>query len=363
MRLTEFEGKQLLAQAELAIPRAIAVANPQELEQLIKQNTFENWTWPLYLKAQVHHGNRALQGLVVSAITPAEAMTQAKDLFAKTDQNNQPIQQLLVEESISFDHQVYLSLSYDTHTRGPVLRYSDQAGEGIEERHDSLQSFPFSIKTGPASVSPLPELPGLQEVLDQLWKVFLQHDATLVEINPLVEANHRWFCLDAKIELEDVARFRHPEWEQYAARSVLGRPLTEREIAAHHVNELDHRGAAGESFFEFPGGEIGVLASGGGASALVMDALLATGLKPANYTEYSGNPSAAKVKALTEVVLSIPNLKGLWVVGGNANFTDIYDTLSGLIEAFLANHPMLTSLDLPSSFAAAAPGGKKLFKW
>jgi ATP-citrate lyase beta-subunit len=72
---------------------------------------------------------------------------------------------------------------------------------------------------------------------------------------------------------------------------------------------------AGESFFEFSGGNIGVMASGGGASTLAMDALLSEGLKPANYTEYSGNPTREKVAALTNLVLSLPNLEALICCG------------------------------------------------
>lgn len=334
MQLTEVEGKKLLQEKGLRTPQGQLCTSLSHLEELLAHNTFENWSFPVFLKAQVLHGNRGLQGLVVSAISVEEIKAEAGILFSQKDQNNQPIQSILIEEGISFDRQVYVSLSYDTKTRGPILRYSTHAGEGIEERGDTLEHLPFSIEEGPASVIPDKEI---SPIVTQLWEVMQQNDATLVEINPLVLTKQGWFCLDAKIELEDTARFRHPEWEVYAGRSNLGRPLTEREISAHKVNELDHRGAAGESFFEFPGGEIGVLASGGGASALVMDALLSTGLKPANYTEYSGNPSKEKVKALTKVVLSIPNLKGLWVVGGNANFTDIYETLDGLMEALLAS--------------------------
>ena len=80
-------------------------------------------------------------------------------------------------------------------------------------------------------------------------------------------------------------------------------------------------------------GNIAVLFSGGGASIANMDALLKTGLRPANYTEYSGNPPREKVYQLTKIVLSKPGLKGLWIAGGVANFTNIAETFNGITDA------------------------------
>ena len=112
------------------------------------------------------------------------------------------------------------------------------------------------------------------------------------------------------------------------------------EKEAKIINAMDHRGVAGASFFEFDG-DIGIMASGGGASLLVMDALMASGLKPTNYTEYSGNPSREKVAALTKLVLSKPGLKGLLVIGGNANFTDIFETLAGVMDGLESIEPKI----------------------
>jgi len=103
------------------------------------------------------------------------------------------------------------------------------------------------------------------------------------------------------------------------------------EIAARKIDQEDHRGVAGKTFVELDG-DIAVLASGGGASLTSMDALIEAGGKPANYTEYSGNPPREKVRKLTKLTLSKEGLKGCLVIGGTANFTDIFDTLSGFVE-------------------------------
>ena len=86
-------------------------------------------------------------------------------------------------------------------------------------------------------------------------------------------------------------------------------------------------------------GDIAILASGGGASLLNIDTLVLNGGRPANYTEYSGNPPASVVKGITKKVLKKKGLKGCWVIGGTANFTDIYETMRGFIEGLAATHP------------------------
>src|SRR3989338_4478887 len=141
-----------------------------------------------------------------------------------------------------------------------------------------------------------------------------------VEINPLVEdKNGDLIAADAVVVLDDDGLKRHKF--NFPKRTGL-REQTPREIAAKKIDEDDYKGVAGKTFVDLEG-DIAVLASGGGASIVAMDALLSYGGKPANYTEYSGNPSAEKVKKLTQVVLSKPNLHGLWIVGGTANFTRI----------------------------------------
>ena len=109
---------------------------------------------------------------------------------------------------------------------------------------------------------------------------------------------------------------------------------TELEMLALKNDQMDTRGAAGRMFYEIPGGDVIVLASGGGTSSEALDSLFLHGGKPAVFTEYSGNPSSEKVKGLAKIALMYPGkIHGIWVVGGRANFTDIYETLvNGIIS-------------------------------
>lgn len=342
MLLTEHEAKKLLVRAQLQVPDHFLIthelaSNEIELLTYLQQQTtasaIDNADSRFYVKAQVLHGNRAEQGLVVSS-TNQTLKEVILSLFSKRDQHNQPISAVLVEHGLKIKQSFYIALRYDTVTRQLVCLYSEKGGTGMDERGDTLQKIPLSVLEKPKTFTQKPEL---LTTLQKLWQTFTENDASLIEINPLaqVATQDGFVCLDAKIELEDSARFRHSEWSEYPERSAFGRPPTLLEKKALQVSRSDHRGVAGESFFELPDGEIGVMASGGGASTLAMDALLAVGVKPANYTEYSGNPTREKVHALTTVVLSIPHLKGLYVVGSNANFTDIYETLAGVVDGLL----------------------------
>lgn len=332
MKLTEAEGKLLLSTVQLSVP-ASQLVTPKDIVSNFELNS--NLEFPVVVKAQVLQGNRGLSGLIKTAENYQQLLEIIKELLAQNDANGNPIESVLVETQVAFESEEYISLSYDTHFRGLVARYSAAGGQGMDDRGDQVASTKISLLTQPSEFTPNPDL---LPVVAKLWELIKNHDVRLVEINPIVkDTNGTWICLDAKIELDEVAAFRHPEWESYPARSGMGRPPTAREEQAHQVSRSDHRGAAGESFFEFENGEIGVLAAGGGASVVAMDALLAENIKPANYTEHSGNPPREKVKALTDVILSIPNLKGLFVVGTNANFTDIYETMAGMLDSLLAS--------------------------
>ncbi|GIK84110.1 MAG: succinyl-CoA ligase subunit beta [Patescibacteria group bacterium] len=337
MILKEFEGKQLLTQVGLQVPKSVLVAIQTADADVLAAQSLQ---FPVFVKAQVFHGNRKLEGLVLKANAFDDLSSVVKALFSKKDRFGQTISHVLVEEMAQFTQILYVSISYSTTTRTPVIQFSKQGGVGMDERGDKMSVLPISISKG---IVEFPEYPELVPELKQLFEIFLKNDASLVEINPLVRTQAGFVCLDAKIELEDIASFRHPEWEQYGERSQIAKPPTAVERKAKEISRSDTKGVAGESFFEFPDGNIGVMASGGGASTLAMDALLAEGLRPANYTEYSGNPTKEKVHALTKLVLSLPRLEALYVVGSNANFTDIYDTLSGVVDG-------LVQADLPDGF-------------
>ena len=334
MILYEFEGKKLLFDAGIAIPESQLLTNPAQ-EIIIKP--------PFVLKAQVLSGKRADVGGIVMINDTKNIQQELIDLFNETI-NREKVEKILVEKRIEIEQEYYFSISYDTDTRSPIITFSESGGTGIEERKakvfqlnilDFVASKEHHSQDGenPEILKQVQDATSLPiELVNKLITLFFEQDMTLLEINPLVKsADGRFIALDAKVTLDDDAKKRHEDWG-YKQRTPGGRTPTKNEIAAKQIDEGDYRGTAGSAYFDLDG-DIAILSSGGGISLTAMDALINSGGKPANFTEYSGNPPKEKVVKLTKIVLNKPNIHGLWVVGTvAANFTDIYETLSGLID-------------------------------
>lgn len=328
MNLYEFEGKGLFASSGLSIPKGVLLRRGD----LVVQGYSSLHCREVVVKAQVLSGKRGKNNGVQFCSSPQETEEAVSDMFSKNI-SEQHVTAVLVEENISAAEEQYLSITYDTTRHQPLLLYSTQGGMDIEavpeeniERHWlDVREKEISFFLGDRKIDAAAQM---------LWTCFLTNDARMVEINPLVKTmNGQWIALDAKVALDDDAFFRHAEWKEFEPRTVLGRLPTEREIAIKKIDtgEDYYRGTAGK-YMEMDG-DIAVLFSGGGASIANMDALFSVGLRPANYTEYSGNPPREKVYALTKIVLSKPGLKGLWIVGGVANFTNVAETFQGIVDA------------------------------
>ncbi len=350
MILYEFEGKKILKDAGVEIPEADLIDSP---------NQKVNLKFPVVAKAQVLSGKRADVGGILFAANGEELEKALKEIFSKTI-NKEKVEKVLVEEKADIKEEYYLSLSYDTESRGPVLTISSSGGTGIEGRES--KTFVLDPLNPEESLEKLDLLGVEKEVVRKILKPFFEGDLLLLEINPLIKTEDgNWMALDAKIKTDDTAKSRHPEWD-FSPRSAPGHNPTEREVEAKKIDEGDYRGTAGSTYFDLDG-DIAILASGGGASITAMDALIASGGKAANYTEYSGNPPKEKVEKLTKIVLSKPGLNGLWIVGALANFTDIYETLSGFMDGLrYAQKELNQKIDYPIVIRRAGPNDKKAFK-
>jgi citryl-CoA synthetase large subunit len=346
MILFEFEGKKILTRAGIPVPTS------QLLDTADDQIGLK---YPIVLKAQVLSGKRKDAGGILFADNEKDAREAIKELFGK-EINHEKVNQVLAEEKAQINEEYYIALSYDTDLRAPIISFSESGGTGIEDR---------GVKVYPINPLKLEEnLPDIlsKEFLVKLINLFFEIDATLLEINPLIKTTEgEYMALDAKIKLDDSAQGRHKEWD-FSPRSAPGHTPTKREIEAKKIDEGDYKGVAGSAFFDIDG-DIAVMSSGGGASLTAMDALIKNGGKPANYTEYSGNPSKEKVQKLTKVVLSKPDLNGLWIVGAVANFTDVYETLSGIIEGLRETEKELgRKFDFPIVIRRGGPRDKEAFE-
>jgi len=313
------------------------------------------------VKAQVLANKRKEKGGIRFAKNRKEAKAVESEMTGGRI-DGEEVQKVLVEEQIDFEEEYYVSFIYDTDTRKPAMIFSKEGGSGIEDREasklplkDSSQfRFRQFLKENGFEGK---EIVNLGTVLQKMFKAFLEEDARLLEVNPLAKTEDGYMILDAMMDLDDDASYRHDR--ELPERSDLGREKTSRELRAEKIDEQDHRGVAGK-YTELEG-DIGMMLAGGGASLTNMDALIEYGGEPANYTEYGGNPPTEKVYKLAKVIMS-KDLNGLWHVGGTANNTDILRTMKGFIRALeeeKPDYPIVVRRDGPHADEAFELLGEK----
>jgi citryl-CoA synthetase large subunit len=321
MNLYEFEGKNIFKNFGINTPKSVLLRREDNIEEKYNELGIKD----VVLKAQVLSGKRGKNNGILFASSMQEVKEAAEKILS-SNIRGQYVAAVLIEERLKIAQEHYLSITYDTAKRQPILIYSQAGGMDIEDvPEEKIKKQYFDIRQNDIES----DIPFAKE----LWQCFLQSDARVVEINPLIiTSDGEKIAADAKVALDDDAFFRHKEWN-FEPRTMLGRLPTERENLVGKIDEGEnyYRGTAGK-YIEMDG-DIAVLFSGGGASIANMDALLQVGLRPANYTEYSGNPPREKVAQLAKIVLSKPGLRGLWIAGGVANFTDIAATFQGITDA------------------------------
>lgn len=334
MKLYEFEGHELFKKAGLACPSFIVLKSTDDIKKLKGQLKY-----PVVAKVQVLSGRRGKAGGVKVCRTEAE-LAKFVGEYLSTEFVGEKVQFIGVFEKIDIDRELYASITYDTVARQPFLLFNEKGGVEIEEQVGDLVKIYFDVNTGPTKTD-VRKIALPYEFVAKMWQVFCDFDARQVEVNPIAKTKRGDFvALDAKVILDDNGLARHEDLN-VIFKGAIGAVPTKRELEAKKIDSGDYRGSAGSAFIELDG-DIAILASGGGASLLIMDAVVAAGGKPANYTEYSGNPSREKVAKLTQVVLNKKGLTGVLVCGAVANFTDIYETLCGFVDGLRSVSPKVS---------------------
>lgn len=363
MRLFEHEAKRLLQGAGISVPAGVLLTSSTGVEEAARQVPF-----PAVLKVQVLAGGRKKAGGVAFVQDLKEALTEAERLFGLEIRGLRP-QGLLFEEQVQVQGELFLAVTYDNAAREAIVLLSKEGGVEVEveaARPGQVVCYPFDIRQGffqyqgreAAAALGLTGRDLLQVggVIHRLVHLFLRFDATLVEVNPFARtADGRYVALDAHLELDDDALFRHPELEReygIPRREGVGRPATTFEAKAAAIDASDHRGVAGR-VVEFDG-DLGLLIGGGGASLTVFDAIKHYGGRPANYCEIGGNPSVKKVAELTKLILSKPGVKRLAVIMNVVSNTRVdlvaRGVIKGVIELGLDPSQVITVFRIPGSW-------------
>ena len=341
MRLYEYEAKKILPSRGIAVPRGQVLSPGEKIDT----------SRPGVLKAQVLSGGRQKAGGVVIVSGPDQIADTVQALFQKPI-HGLPVTKIIWEEFIEVEREFFLGAIYDSSRKSPLVFFSPEGGVEVElltekdpgrlfyRDFDILQGFSEYQARELIAEAGLQgsELLKISDILYRMVSLFLDLDATILEINPLAQTKDgNYIALDCHIDIDDDALYRHKELEtQFGIlkrEGGGGRQVTELERQAAAIDNLDHRGVAGR-VIEFDG-NLALLIGGGGASLAAFDAIRRHGGRPANYCEIGGNPTVLKVKELTKLLLSKPGVEKIAVIMNVVSNTRVDLVARGVIKGVL----------------------------
>ena len=349
MKLHEYQAKEILARYGIPIPRGqVAETGTQA------GNAAFRLGGRVVVKAQVHAGGRGKGGGIKLVRSDIEAGLAALDMLGsrlvtpQTGPEGVPVQKVLVEQAVDLRRELYLGIIIDPANGLPVIMASDAGGMEIEEvaaatperilkvSVDPVIGFqPFqgravayALGLEPAQVQPAVTLIG------NLYRAFMEHDGSLLEINPLVVTGEgRLVALDAKFNIEDNALFRHPELEAL------------RDIEQEDPLEVQARSMGINNYIKLHG-DIGCVVNGAGLAMATMDLIKLAGGEPANFLDIGTVNDVGRVTNAFQVLSTDPAVKAIFIniFGGLARVDIIAE---GIIESFRSGKvsvPVVTRL-------------------
>jgi succinyl-CoA synthetase beta subunit len=335
MKIHEYQAKTVLAEFGVPVPRGRVARTPQEARQIA-----EELGGKVVVKAQIHAGGRGKGGGVKLANSPEEAERVAGEIIGmqlvthQTGPEGQKVKSVLVEEQMQIERELYLSVILDTALGQPVIIASAAGGMEIEqvaaETPDKIIRVAVDPATGfqPHHGREVAFALGLTgdlmrpalAVVGGLVKAYLAKDASLAEINPLVvTTDGRVLALDAKVNIDDNALYRHPE-------IVELRDKDEEDPLEVQAQEM------GISNYVKLDGNIGCVVNGAGLAMSTMDVIKYAGGEPANFLDIGTVNDSGRVVNSFKVILADPRVKAILIniFGGMARTDVIAD---GVVEA------------------------------
>ncbi|MBX3292441.1 MAG: ADP-forming succinate--CoA ligase subunit beta [Acidobacteria bacterium] len=316
MKIHEYQGKAILKDFGVPVPRGIVATTPEEAEAAAR----ELGTDVVVVKAQIHAGGRGKGGGVKLAKSPEEAKQLASEILGmqlvthQTGPEGQKVQTLLIEEGLPIDREFYLGITLDRVTGRNVFMASSAGGMDIEK---VAEETPHLILK--ETIDPAVGLRGFQarklafglgipnELINQaasfmtkLYEAYEKIDANLVEINPfLLTKDSRLIALDAKVTFDDNAMFRHKDYAEL--RDLAEEEPLEIEASKYDLNyiKLD--------------GNIGCMVNGAGLAMATMDIIKLAGGEPANFLDVGGGASQERVEQAFKILLADENVKAVLI--------------------------------------------------
>jgi succinyl-CoA synthetase beta subunit len=315
MKVHEYQAKEILRRYGVAVPRGIVIDTPDAAREAAK-----DLGGRVVVKAQIHAGGRGKGGGVKLAQNPDEAVVLAKQILGMTLVTHQTgpegrlVRKVLIEEALNIDKELYLGITLDRRIGKPVVMASKQGGMEIEEvaarDPKAIARVPVDGVLGlqPFQAREIAYALGLSgdafkkcvDFVQKLMRAYLDTDASLAEINPLlVTKENDVFALDCKMNFDDNAMFRH--------RDVLEM----RDL--HEEDPLEVEASRFELNYIKLDGNIGCMVNGAGLAMATMDIIKYAGGAPANFLDVGGGASAEQVKNAFRIILGDKNVKAILI--------------------------------------------------
>lgn len=342
MDLFEYQGKQLFARTGIPVPSGEVAETPEEARAAA-----ERIGGKVVVKAQVQIGGRGKAGGIKLADGPEEAEARARDILGM-DIRGHTVHRVWIEQASEIQKEYYASVTFDRGVKKPLVMLSAVGGVDIEEvaasqpeklarlHVDPLTGFQPHHARWLAYHAEIDEgaIKGVVDILQRLYAGFVEQDAMLMEINPLIwTADGRVIALDAKVTIDGNSLYRHPdlaELKESTTEDPQERMAQEKGVT---YVKLD--------------GDVGILGNGAGLVMSTLDVVALAGGRPANFLDAGGGSKADEVVAALEVLLSDEKVKALLVniFGGITRCDEVAEGLLTALERLGTSLPIVVRLD------------------
>ena len=317
MNIHEYQAKQVFAEYGVPTPRGIIANTPDEAVKAAEKLGGNIWV----VKAQIHAGGRGLGGGVKLAKSLEEVKELANEIIGMTLVTHQTgpegklVQKVYIEEGADIKDELYLSVVLDRAAEMPIIMASTEGGMDIETVAEKTPEKIIKVTVDPSigfqgfhgrelvfglGITDKNEQRKMIDFASKIYKVYMDKDAEMIEINPLIKTGSGDFmALDGKMGFDDSALGRHPDIE--AMRDISEEDPDEREAAQY-----------GLSYIALDG-EIGCMVNGAGLAMGTMDTINYMGGTPANFLDVGGSANAETVAKGFEIILKNPNVKAIFV--------------------------------------------------
>ncbi|MEX2256027.1 MAG: ADP-forming succinate--CoA ligase subunit beta [Acidimicrobiia bacterium] len=342
MDLYEYQGKQLFAKYDIPVSPGEAV---ETVDAAVA--AADRIGYPVVIKAQVQVGGRGKAGGIKLAANTDDAREHASNILGM-DIKGHRVVIVWVEKASDISSEYYASFTLDRSAKLHLGMLSAEGGVEIEqvaaENPDAIAKIHVDPVDGltttqceewVAAAGLDPEAKdGAIDILTKLYRCYVDADADLVEINPLIlTPDGRVHALDAKVTLDDSSVFRHPEYEEYDATQVRD----SRELAAH------------EKGLQYVGldGYVGIIANGAGLAMSTVDIVSQVGGKPANFLDIGGGANADVMSGALEVINNDPNVKAIFIniFGGITKCEEVANGIVAALDRVAIEAPIVMRLD------------------